>query len=316
MPLVKYSAITLVGAALWSTIVHAEATSSPPPKPLVAIRTIKNDKGENLADMTAKVSEAIAATGRFTVSERRNLDTLIDEQILAKSGVVTTTKPGKVGGFEGVDYIINGSMGYISSRPASDFGSALAASLLTGGNSSNCSSYIVTMPLSLQILDSDSGVIKYQSRIESYWRSGVTCTGQNLAIDYNALMTDAANRAASMLITAIFPIQVAAVQADGIFVLNYGEGTLKKDQILVVYQQGDEIRDPTTGEVLASEEMRIGMLKVSEVLQRVSKATAMTSFVGPIPAGAIVRAATQDDIKRMKEDNKRTKDESKRKKKE
>lgn len=250
--------------------------------------------------MTTKVGEAIVATGRFVVPERQQLKALVGEQALAKGGVITTDTPGKIGGFEGADYVIYGTVGQISTRPVSDFGSSLLASLSTGGNSQNCSQILVTMPLSLRITDSSSAIVKYQSRIESYWRSGLVCNGQQPGIDTNALMTDAANKAASALVTAIYPMQVAAVQADGLIVLNYGEGTVKMDEMLVIYQSGEEIVDPTTGEVLGANETKLGLIKVTEVLPRISRAKPVTALASAIPTGAVVRSATAAEIKEFK----------------
>ncbi len=68
---------------------------------------------------------------------------------------------------------------------------------------------------------------------------------------------------------------------------------------MAVNSKGDEIRDPATGDVIGNRETTLGLIRISEVQPRLSRATPMTPFAAPPPAGSIVRPATSDEMARL-----------------
>jgi hypothetical protein len=100
---------------------------------------------------------------------------------------------------------------------------------------------------------------------------------------------------AADLVTSIYPIQIAAVEADGTVVLNYGTGTVQPNVAYAVYTPGRSIRDPATGHALGTEETRLGYVRVSEVSARMSRARPIGALTPQV--GALLRPASRDEVR-------------------
>lgn len=285
----------LFAAALFASAPAAAQSQ----KPVVAVVKIDDLTSSGQSDtLSAMIESAIAATGKFRLIERQQLGKLVGEQARAKGGMVTTDSPGRAGGFEGIDYLVYGSITSLSSKAERNIGSSLLAGMLNGKNSGtpNCKNTIATLALDVKITDADSGEIKYVTRIDETQRSAASCSGDG-QIDSTALLRSAADRVATGLLTAIHPIQVAAVQADGTVVLNYGEGAVQPGTVLAVFAKGESIRDPSSGEIIGNDETRLGLIQVSSVLGRLSKAQMLGDFAYKPAVGSIVRPVSEAESK-------------------
>lgn len=273
------------------------ATFAQSKKPIVAIYSLEDLSGNDLSNqLTAMIETSISSTNKFRVMERERLGNLVGEQNLAKGGMVTTNNPEKTGGFEGVDYLVYGTITSINVKSQSDFGANFFASALTGNNNAGCNNSVATMELDIKITDANSGEVRYVKRISEQVKSETNC-GERGSIDTGILLRTAADKVASGLVTTIYPIQVAMVQADGTLILNYGEGTLSVGQYLNIFSKGESIIDPATGDVLGSTETKLGIIKISEITGRMSKANYATKFDIAPAVGSIARPATDADIK-------------------
>lgn len=295
----------LTGAFLLALPLQAQAAGTG--KPIVAVYEMHDLTNGGLADtMSTMIATAVAATNKFRVIERNELDKVLAEQTRAKSGLLTTNAPGKIGGFEGADYLIYGTITSLSVVNKSDFGSTFTANLFTpqGSSPKSCVVSFATVSLDIKITDASTGEIRYVTRIDEQQKSAPACDGQP-QVDSSSLLRSAADKVATSLVTAIYPIQVAAVQADGVFILNYGEGAVKSGDILGVYTKGEEIKDPATGEVIANTEEKLGFIRVTDVTGRVSKAVAASDFTAAPQVGSIARPASAEDLAALKAKKKR-----------
>jgi curli biogenesis system outer membrane secretion channel CsgG len=293
----------LTAAALVSVSVTPAIAAPKSGKPVVAIYSMddvaRSGKAEEFSRM---VETAITATSKFRVIEREQLDKLVGEQARAKAGLVTTRTPGKVGGFEGADYLIYGSITSVGQARKANIGASVGNGLMgkfggglgLGGGGGSCADNLVTFSIDIKITDADSGEVKYVTRIDQTGKAG-TCGGGDGQIDTATLMRGAADKVATALVTSIYPIQVAAVQPDGSVVLNYGEGALVPGAVLGVYAKGAAIVDPATGESIGSSETKLGYVRVTEVTGRISKAIPISQFSGAPAVGSIVRPANPAD---------------------
>lgn len=273
-------------------------------KPTVAVVRIDDLTHSNQADtLSAMIESAIAGTGKFRMIERQQMGKLVGEQARAKGGMVTTNTAGKVGGFEGIDYLIYGTITSISAKKADNIGSTMLAGFM-GNKGASCTNTSATLALDIKITDTDTGEIKYVTHIDETQKAASSCSGQS-NIDSALLIRSAAAKVASGLVTSIYPIQVAAVQGDGQLMLNYGEGAVQPGGIMAVYSKGTVIRDPSSGEVIGSNETKLGLVRITEIVGRMSKAVAATAFAAPIPVGSIVRPASTDDIRALAKPAKR-----------
>jgi len=69
--------------------------------------------------------------------------------------------------------------------------------------------------------------------------------------------------------------------------------------LMAVYSKGDPIRDPASGDIIGSTETKLGLIRVSDVAARMSKATPVTAFSMTPPVGSIVRLASAEDAKAL-----------------
>lgn len=276
-------------------------------KPVVAVVNIEDLANTGRADsLSAMIETAIASTGKFRLMERQRMGHLVGEQARARGGMVTSNSPRRTGGFEGVDYLIYGTITSVSAKQKQDIGATLLSGFLSGNRASaqSCSRTVGTLAVDIKITDADSGEIKYVTRINQQQTSAATC-GEDGKIDSAALIRAAADRVAAGLVTSIYPIQVAAVEGDGSVILNYGEGTLELGQLLSVYSKGTQIRDPASGEVIGNNETKLGLVRVSEVSNRISHAIPVTTFASSMPVGSILRQASDSDIQAASNSKKR-----------
>lgn len=261
-------------------------------RPVVAVYEMRDQANSGYSDaLSTMVQTAISDTNKFRVMER-NFGTLVREQESGNRGLVTTNTPGRSGGFEGADYLIYGTITDISSRQANDVGGtiglALLGSALGSQGSVNCTRVMATIAVDIRIVDQRTGEVRYTDHVNQQGQSGSSCAG-GAGIDLSNLLRDVANRIASGLVMEIFPIQVAAVQGDGVIMLNYGEGTLMPGVTLTLFTKGESIRDPSTGELLTDEGVPLGQIRVTEVTSRFSRAVAITPLTNTPDVGAIAR---------------------------
>lgn len=279
-------------------------------KPIIAIYQMDDlARTGQSATLSTMIETAIASTSKFRVIERSQLGKLVGEQARAKSGLVTSNTPGRVGGFEGADFLIYGTITTLSITNRADMGSNLVGSLINGNNgrnnSPNCNNTYATVGLDIKITDARSGEVKYVNHINESQRSATVCGGNVGPIDAATLFRSAADKIAAGLVTTIYPVQIAAIQPDGVIVLNYGEGSLTPGTVMGIYSKGAAIRDPATGEILANDEVQLGFLQVTSVTGRVSRALPITMLSSRPEIGSIVRPATAAEITQLTKTQKR-----------
>lgn len=285
-------------SSFWAAQSNAQ---TPAGKPIVAIYQMDDVARTGQADAFSRMIEtSIAATNKFRIIERERLGKLIGEQARAKSGLVTTNRPGRVGGFEGADFLIYGSITNVSVSQKSDVGASMLGSLFAPqGSSVSCSNTVATVSIDIKITDADSGEIRYVRRIDETLKSASACSG-TAQIDTSVLLRSAADKIAAGIVTAIYPIQIATVQADGVYILNYGEGSVQPGATMSVFTKGEEFVDPATGEKLGNNETLLGLIRITDVTARFSKALPVAGFATAAPIGAIVRTATPADLQSFK----------------
>lgn len=245
------------------------------------------------AAFSQMIQTAITSTGKFRVIESNFAD-LRDQQELGNSGMVTTNRKGKRGGFEGADFLIYGTITAGSaarqSDDGADFGRALAGRMFGVQMGGNCSKSIATLAVDIKIVDGSTGEIRYAKNINQTTASRTTCSG-DAQVDLANMLRGIANQIAGGLVTTVYPIKVAAVQGDGTLMLNYGEGTVVAGTRLNIFAKGEKIIDPDTGKVLSDEGALIGTVLVTEVTPKFSRAAPEGSFAQAPAVGYIARIA-------------------------
>lgn len=267
-------------------------------KPIVGVKEMKDlaNTGQSEAFSTM-ILTAITNGNRFRVIERQ-LGNLADERALQKSGTVTSRNPGQRALAEGVDFLIYGTITQGQTKAKTDVGSTLGMAVLGGflgaRNTPTCAIAVASLEIDIRIVDTGTGQVRWADTIRHDQRSGSTC-GPNGTIDYMALFRTAAQKISSGLTLALYPMKVAGVQPDGLVLLNYGEDTLKVGDTLKIFSDTGgacAAVDPDSGECLSKGEgTEIGMVQVTEVMPRFSRAAMITQFAAAPATGSVARFA-------------------------
>lgn len=160
-----------------------------------------------------------------------------------------------------------------------------------------CQSAVARIGLDIRVVDAVTGEIKIARHIDEMQRPAACGQADP---DIASLLPVAANKAVAAIVTAIYPMRIAAMR-DGKFVINYGRDFLDADALLSVSSSGDEdsITDPMTGLVLGRGERLLGFIRVTDVQPRFAWATTVTDFASPPPVGATVRPASAEELARF-----------------
>jgi len=286
-------------------------------KPVVSIDDIQDlaHTGQ-AAQLRQMIETTVVNTGKFRIMERNAQGTsvLLGEQQRAKAGLVTSNTPGKVGGFEGVDFKVYGTITTAGASTTRDVGRS--AGMQVGGQmlnqiggglfgavgrtmqaNSNCTQSAASVVVDIRITDASTGELKYAKQVTQGAGGQTTCGGGPAQLDIAGLMRNAAQRISMGLVTIMYPVKVIDVGDDGQILLNYGEGLLAPGDVFAVFNQGKELIDPDTGAVLGHKESLLGLVQVSEVTPKYSKATPVTAFSVPPAAGSVAREATPDQMR-------------------
>lgn len=270
-------------------LAHAQGVSnSQARKPVVAVYELKDLAGTGQAEaFLTMVQTAITTTNRFRVIER-NFAVLTAEQNNANSGMVTTNTPGRRGGFEGADFLIYGTITQGQNNQRVDTGCKIGMSLLGLGGAS-CQQNSVSLSIDIRIVDSHTGQLRWAKTIRQDSKGKVMVAGES-RIDYVGMFRGAAQNIATGLTLALYPVKVAAVQADGVFILNFGGDVLKVgDYMQIAGKEAGCIPDPDTGECLTSEGSALGTVVVFEANDKFSRARANSPFSQMPAPGAVAR---------------------------
>lgn len=257
-------------------------------KPIVAVYELKDLAGTGQGEAFLQmVQTAITTTNRFRVIER-NFAVLQAEQSHAATGMVTTNTPGRKGGFEGADFLIYGTITQAQGGQSTDAGCKLGMAILLGVNA-NCSRATATLSIDIRIVDSHTGQLRWAKQIRQDAQTKTSLAG-DAAVDYVSLFRSAAQKIATGLTLALYPVKVAAVQPDGTVILNFGDDVLKVGDYMQIFgAEGNCIQDPDTHECLSSEGTVLGTVQIYATEARISRARAVEPFAQVPGVGAIAR---------------------------
>lgn len=271
--------------ALWSP----SASWAQDNRPVVGIAQMADlsDTGEAEA-FSVMIETALIGTNKFRVIERSQLAVLLEEQKLALGGLVRSSNPERLGGFEGVDYLIYGTLVALSHEKAGDDRAT--------SERAACSPRRLRLEADIRITDTSTGEVRYVKRLSITEDSPPFCgDGGNTKL----LLRSAADRISAGLTTAIYPIQVAAIEASGKIILNYGEGTLMVGDQLMLYGNSMELPDPSgSGRILIDGEL-LGPVQIDDVQANFSRASPLAKFDKPILLGSIARPSDENSVRQF-----------------
>lgn len=234
---------------------------------------------------TNKFVTALVQTRKFDIVERQRVDKLLDEMQMGESGLQDPARVVQAGKMIGADYVLTGEISVFNIQvewneiPNTGRLSRKVTSLI-----------IVDMRIvdtrTSRVVSADKGEVREVEKTLHQQRVPFQMPPDMI----DKLQRKLAQKLVIKTIDGVYPIKIISL-ADGVATLNRGEGGgLDVGQILDVYQVGDEIVDPDTGDSLGFEEHKVGRLQVTDVLQRFSKAQIVETSA-PLTKGAICRKA-------------------------
>jgi curli biogenesis system outer membrane secretion channel CsgG len=276
-------------------------------KHAIGVKGFKNEAGWrgswNLGDnLTVMLESALLDSGRFVVVQREQLKDIIAEQDLAASGrAAGAKKVAQTGKIRPAKYIASGAIVEAQENTAGgDGGINIRGFRLGGAKSTAQITAIITLT------DTTTGEIVAKERVVGKAGSVGLRVGYSGAIggELGAFVKtpmgeaaqDVINQAVVFLARKMkdmpFEGNVVQVARNGQIIINRGsEFGVKVGQRLVMVEQGEELIDPTTGELLGTEEgEEIGTLKIVRVTEKVSYGEVEGNGEKNPEPGTIVRA--------------------------
>jgi len=256
---------------------------------------------ENTKAFIDMLTTAIAKTRKFELVERDRMADILKEQALGESEVIEEESAQKLGTVRGLDYIILGAI--------TEYG---IQSKGLGGRGFGIASSKAVMAVDIRIIDAATGSIAIAETVsESKKASGGLAIKGFEAAEKNEkvlsdVMRECADSIASVTVSTIYPVKIVSVGKTGTIMVNYGKGFLGKGDVLDVFSQGEEIIDPDTGEVLGSEEEKVGRIKITDVQAKFSKGKAVIG-ADKVARGMICRKVSKKQLEAEKKAAKKSK---------
>ena len=246
--------------------------------------------------LTQAMVNSFTQTRRFAVLEREHTDAIMRERRLLTDPSVPVEEKTRLARTLGADYIV---IGHIAGL---DVDAYEHVSSLTGERRDSLSGAIVV----------DIRVLSPATR-QVMWSESVSIPSRELFARLEALESMAGveqtlwQRAADYLTTravgAIYPLRPIELASDGAIVLNQGGSQLFQGQQLEVFQLGNEVFDPYTGESLGRHEIRLGLVEVARVTDRLSYAYPLDlPSIEIDPASFVLRPVEASGTDRRRDD--------------
>jgi curli biogenesis system outer membrane secretion channel CsgG len=278
-------------------------------KPTIAVMKFENRAafplGWNLSGgMQEVLVDRLMETGRYTVVERQELDSVLKEIRFQQSGATRTEGKATTGRIKNCQYLIKGvvtDFGHVSSNSAgmtfNDLGSIFG------------SSNQAVMGIILYVVDVESGeVIASENISESVSASDVSVQAAYKGVAFGGssfyrtplgrATTRVVDRAVRRITSAIasqpWEPKVAMVQDNGSVIINGGrDRNVRVGAEFDVVEQGPPIVDPSNGDVIGYSSGRIiGRLIVDEVHDRYAVATVVEGKPSDLRIGQYCRRPT------------------------
>lgn len=149
-----------------------------------------------------------------------------------------------------------------------------------------------SIALNVQILDTTNGTVtgafpvKASSASGTSIRNGVGGASKSIL---EQTMAKAAGNLANQLSDTIFPITVIQVKGKRIWVNRGNDSGMKMGERFIVFEPGEDLIDPQTGENLGSAEMEVGEAKVTRINPKVTVLEVTKGDPAQIAQGFLLR---------------------------
>jgi curli biogenesis system outer membrane secretion channel CsgG len=249
--------------------------------------------GDGMADM---LTTELVKSGKYTVIERQEIQSLMDEQNLGMTGRVTEQSAAQIGKLLGVELALVGAVtefGYTQGEKGGRF----------GGFGVGLKNQKATVAVDVRFINTSTGEIIAAENIRKEESSGgisvstpqIDFNNQN---DFDNSIVGKATRACIEDIMGLIEKQMTSVAWEGKIILVQGatlfikpgeDAGVKVGDTFAVYSQGQDLIDPDTGLSLGSEEAKIGMIEVTSLVSGGKAAKAVAKMGSGFQKGDVIR---------------------------
>jgi hypothetical protein len=200
------------------------------------------------------VGESLMGSRRFDVLNRENAQLFEDEKEFILGGDAANAEMARLSQASGADYLVVARLQSLGVSNNQRETIAMTGEVLVKSAASGT--------LQLQVIEFASRKIKWSgSQKFGGVYPGAASVG---AATLGKLIRGASEKLIDRMVDAIYPIQVVKVMGDTA-IINRGQGGVAPGEVYAVFQAGEELIDPQSGESLGSMETEVGLGRVTEV---------------------------------------------------
>jgi curli biogenesis system outer membrane secretion channel CsgG len=249
----------------------------------------KEELNRIIQSLDSQLIDRVNATRKFDVVSRSDLADVIKEQDLGASGNVDSKTAAKAGKLAGAKYLLVATV--------DDFDDYIEKATFAG-TGQTATKRVFRFSIVGKLYDSTTGKLiesaNFQTGNDEFKQIQMdrNYTEKNGELSDEMMVGIArsmAEKIALHIADVIFPAKVL-IKRDNIVTINRGEGGgVAEGDVFNVFAQGEELKDPDTGESLGREEVKVGQVKISQVNAKTSQAQVMEDT--GIDKGAVLRKA-------------------------
>lgn len=149
-----------------------------------------------------------------------------------------------------------------------------------------------SLELSVQIIDTERASVVASFPVKASTSTGssiVNGVGGASRSVLDQTLEKAAGTLANMLSDTVFPIQVITVKGKQLWINRGNDSGMKMGEVFDVFEPGEELVDPQTGESLGTTEMEIGQAKVTRINPKVTVVEMIKGEPSEVQPGYILR---------------------------
>jgi len=250
------------GAGVWQaavTIRYAQFKKMGADSNRRSVVVVANDKKYRQLIITT-VGDSLVGSRRFDVLNRENAALFDQEKAFIQGEDAAAAEVARLGQATGADYMVIAEVQGLSLANNQRETIQMTGEVLVRSS--------VSGMLKLQVIEFASRKVKWSST-EKFAGAygGVSNISDQQMI---ALISAASDKLIEKLIANIYPIRVAKVVNTTTAVVNRGEDSIKKGEVFSIFQMGEELKDPQSGESLGAMEIDVGLGKIIDVKPKFS----------------------------------------------
>lgn len=228
--------------------------------------------------LSSELVTFLVNTRKFDVIERDRISSVLMEQKFSTSGMIDAQSAIQMGKLIGTDYMVMGKVEVVravqqsKAIPYTDY-----VKHTTTGD----------MIVNIRIVDTRTGKIVSAKKVKTHT---VLDGNQAEEVFLDQLKEDTVRKMVVEVIDGVFPIKVVGISGNSIF-LNRGAGAANfaVGDHLNIYQMGEDLIDPDTGESLGRAETKIAEIIIVSIQSKKSVANIVNITGDSIPIGSICR---------------------------